>query len=246
MEIRNIAHRGFSTKYPENTMLAFQKALEAGCNGIENDVHLTRDGQLVVIHDEDIARTTNGKGAVKDFTFEEIRKFDASAGFAGMYGFNPIPTLQEYFELVKDRDVFTNLELKNSNYDYPGLEQAVIDLVREYGLEEQVVLSSFNHHSILRCKRIAPEIPCGFLYMSWMIDGGNYAKMHGVEFLNPKFVGINEVTVEEINRAGVDIIAWTIDDEQEARRMLNLGIKYIISNCPDMIRKAIDDYLLAK
>lgn len=154
----------------------------------------------------------------------------------------PIPTLAEYFNLLKGTDVFTNIELKNSNYDYPGLEQAVIDMVRDYQLEERVIFSSFNHYSILRCKRIAPEIRCGFLYMSWIIDAGAYAKKHGVEFLNPKAVGINTEILQEIKQSGTDVIAWTVDDETEARRLIDLGVSHIISNRPDMLGRVIREY----
>ena len=115
------AHRGFSGKYPENTMLAFEKAVELGVDGIELDVHLTKDNELVIIHDEDIKRTCDGEGLVKDMTLEELKKFDASATFRGVYGFCGIPTLREYFELVKDTDIITNIELKTGVYDYPTI-----------------------------------------------------------------------------------------------------------------------------
>ena len=159
----NIGHRGFSGLYPENTMLSFQKALEAGVDGFEFDTHLTKDGEIVVIHDEKIDRTTNGTGFVKDYTYEELKQFDASSVFAGQYGFNYIPTLREYFELTKGMDLMTNIELKNSIIWYDGMEEKVIAMIREYGVEEQIVLSSFNHYSIMKCKKLAPELKCGFL-----------------------------------------------------------------------------------
>ncbi len=106
---KNIAHRGFSGRYPENTMLAFEKALEAGAEGIEFDVHLTKDGQLVIIHDELLDRTTDGKGLVADCTLEELRRLDASAGYKGVYGVNRIPTLEEYYRLIQGLDFYTNI-----------------------------------------------------------------------------------------------------------------------------------------
>ena len=98
-----IAHRGLSGIYPENTMLAFRKAIEAGCDGIELDVHLSKDGELVVIHDEKVDRTTDGRGAVKDFTLQELRALDASGKYTGRFGIQPIPTLREYFSYVNRR-----------------------------------------------------------------------------------------------------------------------------------------------
>ena len=112
--IKNFGHRGFSGKYPENTMLAFEKAIEVGADGIELDVQLTKDGEIVVIHDETIDRTTDGKGYVVDYTYEELSKFDASYIYRGKMGFNKIPTLKEYFELIKDLDFITRHRCKGS------------------------------------------------------------------------------------------------------------------------------------
>lgn len=100
---KNFAHRGFSGKYPENTMLAFKKAIESGVDGIELDVQLTKDGEVVIIHDETIDRTTDGKGLVSSYTYEELSKFDASFIYRNQIEFNKIPTLREYFELIKNK-----------------------------------------------------------------------------------------------------------------------------------------------
>ena len=113
----NIAHRGFSGKYPENTLLAFQKGIEAGADGFEFDTHLTKDGEIVIIHDERLDRTTNAQGFVKDYTLEELRKVDASKPFPEC-GFCGIPTLLEYFELIRCRNLITNIELKNGIFWY--------------------------------------------------------------------------------------------------------------------------------
>ena len=135
----NIAHRGFSGKYPENTLLAFQKGIEAGADGFEFDTHLTKDGEIVIIHDERLDRTTNAQGFVKDYTLEELRKVDASKPFPEC-GFCGIPTLREYFELIRGRNLLTNIELKNGIFWYEGMEEKVIAMIREYGLEERVIL----------------------------------------------------------------------------------------------------------
>ena len=121
---KNFAHRGFSGKYPENTLLAFSKAIEEGVDGIENDVHLTKDGVLVVMHDELVDRTTNGKGYIKDKTYEELSQLDASYIFKE-YGPQKVPTLREYLELVKDTDIITNIELKTGVFEYTGIEQRI-------------------------------------------------------------------------------------------------------------------------
>lgn len=237
----NIAHRGFSGKYPENTMLAFRKAIEAGADGIELDVHYTKDGQLVIIHDEEIDRTCDGKGFVCDFTYEELQQFDASAGFRGVYGVNRIPTLREYFELVKPLPKFiTNIELKTGINVYPGIEKMVLDMIKEFGLEDRIIISSFNHFSVTRFKALCPEMKCGFLEGDWIIDFGSYAKKNGVEFVHPRFNTVIEETAKEIADNGIGINTWTVNTEDEVRRLYALGVNAVISNYPDMVKKVME------
>lgn len=236
---KNIAHRGFSSEYPENTMLAFRKAVEAGCDGIELDVQLTRDGVPVVVHDERIKRTTNRAGLVKDFTAEEIRRFDASNGFDGSFGINPIPTLREYFQYIKDQDVFTNMELKNGIFRYEGMEEKVVALIREFGISEKVMFSSFNHQSMLLCKQLAPSIPCAFLTSCWQIEAGAYAEKNGVEFINPHFPFLTEENLREMNRHRIGAQVWTVDDVEIMERLVRLDVYAVITNRPDALKKVL-------
>jgi len=239
----NIAHRGFSGKYPENTMLAFRKAFEIGADGIELDVHYTKDKQLVVIHDERIDRTCDGNGFVCDFTLEELQKFDASAGFRGVYGVNRIPTLREYFEFVKPLKGFiTNIELKTGYNVYPGIEQMVYDMIKEFGLEDRIIISSFNHYSVARFKAIAPEIKCGFLEGDWILDFGRYASEHGVEYVHPCYNTVIEDSALEINANGVGINTWTVNEPKEVIRLFELGVNAVISNYPDMVKEVMESF----
>jgi glycerophosphoryl diester phosphodiesterase len=174
MEI--FGHRGFSGKYPENTLLAFEKAIEAGADGIELDVHLTKDGEMVIHHDELLDRTTDGQGLIGSYTLAELKKLDASAGFKGVYGKQEIPTLREYFDLIKNSDIMTNIELKTGVDTYPGIEEKVLGLIDEYGYRDRIIISSFNHYSVMRMKAMAPDMIYGFLEESWVIDMPQYAK----------------------------------------------------------------------
>ena len=171
---KNFAQRGYSGKYPANTMLAFRKALEAGADGIELDVQLTKDGVPVIIHDELVDRTTNGKGLVKDMDFTTLRQLDASYIYTGQYGVNPVPTFREYCEFVRDLPITTNIELKTGVFEYPGIEEKIRDMIQEFHLEDKVILSSFNHFTILRMQKIAPQLKYGFLTEAWIIDAGKY------------------------------------------------------------------------
>ena len=227
------AHRGFSGKYPENTMLAFEKAVEIGVDGIELDVHLTKDNEIVIIHDEDIKRTTDGEGLVKDMTLEELRKFDASATFRGQYGFCGIPTLREYFELVKDTPIITNIELKTGVYEYHTIERRVIDMVREFGLSDKIIFSSFNHFTVKRCEEIAPEIKRGFLTGDWLYDFGKYTAERNVQCCHPWHVSLSEETVKEMHDAGCEINTWTVNEYEDIKKLSAWGVDSLIGNFPD-------------
>lgn len=237
--IKNFAHRGFSGKYPENTMLAFQMACETpGCDGIENDVHLTKDGEVVIIHDEAIDRTSvGGTGLVRDYTLEELRQFDVSYHFAGQCQPQRIPTLREYFELVKNYNIITNIELKTGIFEYPGIEKKVFDLIQEFNLKDRILISSFNHFSIRRMKELCPDLKCGLLTETWLIDAGRYTKEVGAECLHPIFYNMTEDIIAEVKSHGIEINAWTINEEADIRTMIDRKITSIIGNFPDRVAR---------
>ncbi|MFT4005869.1 MAG: glycerophosphodiester phosphodiesterase [Lacrimispora sp.] len=239
--MKNFAHRGFSGKYPENTLLAFQKALFEGVDGIELDVQLTSDGEVVIIHDETVDRTTDGEGPVVSYTLKELKKLDASYIYTGTMGFNPIPTLREYFELVKDFPIVTNVELKTGINEYPGLEEKVYELIKEYHLEDRIIISSFNHYSVLRMKEIAPELVFGFLSDTWIYNPGEYTKACKVACYHPSFVQLKQEIVDEIKAAGIVINTWTVNTEEEIRDLYAKGIDTVIGNYPDLTARVLKE-----
>ena len=181
------AHRGYCAKYPENTMLAFREAEKAGADGIELDVQLSKDGEVVVIHDEKVNRTTNGKGYVRDLTRKELQRVDAGHTMKTIMKKEPIPSLSEVLEWMTSNEIICNIELKNNIFRYEGMEEKVIQLVREYKLSQRVIISSFNHYSIVKSYRIAPEIEIApilgnAVYMPWV-----YAKSIGAKAIHPKY-----------------------------------------------------------
>lgn len=239
LKCRNYAHRGFSGKYPENTLLAFEKAIEVGCEGIEFDVHFSKDGELVIIHDEQIDRTSNQTGFVKDLTYEELCEVDFSYKFGDQYGFQRIPTLREYMELVKDKDIITNIELKTGIFEYPGIEQAVYDLIRAYDLRERVVISSFNHFSVQRMKQLDPGITCGFLSETWILNTGEYVAKNGVECFHPIYRMLNPQITKDLKEHGIQINTWTINEEEDIEEMIRLEVDGIIGNYPDRVGRLL-------
>lgn len=238
---KNFAHRGFSGKYPENTMLAFEKAIAEGVDGIELDIQLTKDGEVVIIHDEKIDRTTDGEGYVVDYTYEELSKFDASYIYRGKMGFNKIPTLREYFELVKDLDIITNIELKTGINEYLGIEEKVWDLIQEFKLQDKIIISSFNHFSVMRMKKIAPNMKYGFLSEDWIIDAGKYTHSHGIQCYHPRFNNLIPEVIEELKSYGLEINTWTVNLESDMRYLISHKIDVIIGNYPDLAKKIINE-----
>ncbi len=158
------AHRGCSQRYPENTLLAFEKAMAVpGITGIELDIQLTKDGEIVVIHDERVDRTTEGIGCVKDFTLKELKRFHI---YAGENETQRIPTMEETLDVIGTRlkaGMKLNIELKNSIYPYDGMEEKLVELVHRRGIEKSVVYSSFYAKSLERLKKLVPDAELGIL-----------------------------------------------------------------------------------
>ena len=236
---KNFAHRGYSGKYPENTMLAFRKAAEVGIDGIELDVQLTRDGVPVIIHDEQVDRTTDGSGWVRDFTLEELQKLDASYIYTGKFGFNPIPTLREYMEFVHELPITTNIELKTGVFEYDGIEEKVWAMIREFDVADRVLISSFNHFTVLRMREIAPALKYGFLTDTWLIDAGAYCAQHGVPCYHPNFRSLTHAVVRELKQHGVEINTYTVNTAEDVRDLAAKGIDAVIGNFPEMARDTL-------
>lgn len=158
------AHRGCSQRYPENTLLAFEKAAAVqDLTGIELDIQLTRDGEMVVIHDERVDRTTEGFGYVRDYTLSEIRRLHI---YAGESKDQRIPTITEVLELLESRlraGLRLNIELKNNVYPYDGMEEKIVELIRQRGLENQVLYSSFSAKSLEKMRKLEPDVELGML-----------------------------------------------------------------------------------
>lgn len=233
----NFSHRGYSAKYPENTMLAFRKAIEAGCDGIELDVQLSRDGVPVICHDETLDRTTGGTGLLSNYTLKELQQFCAGTGDNG--AICRIPTLREYFEMVAPTNVLTNVELKTGVLPYPGIEEKVLELIDEFGLRDRVIVSSFNHYSVQRFKELAPDVICGLLTESWIVNFADYTKKLGVECVHPVYFYLEQEHVEELKAAGIRINTWTVNDPKVIRNLLAMGVDGLIGNDPEVIGREI-------
>lgn len=235
-----IAHRGASERAPENTMTAFRFALDEGADGIELDVQRTADRQLVVIHDETVDRTTDGKGPVASHTWRELKSLNASASFGNGQGREEIPLLEEVLSWLAPTRLILNIELKNGIYPYEGMEEEVVGMVRSYQLTDRVIFSSFNHYSLVLLKRLAPEIETAILYMAGLYEPWQYAKGIGADGLHPLFYSAVPPIVEGTQSAGLKIRPWTVNHDEDLRRMIHLGVDAVITNLPGKMKRLVE------
>ncbi|MBQ9685091.1 MAG: glycerophosphodiester phosphodiesterase [Oscillospiraceae bacterium] len=230
-----LGHRGYSGKYPENTMLSFQKAIDAGADGIELDVHATKDGALVVIHDETVDRTTDGTGAIFDLTLDEIKALNANLRFPE-YGPQAVPTFEEYCAWAAENGVYTNVEIKTDNTCYPDLEKKVWDVIVKYGLEDKVIFSSFNHVSMLHMRAFLPaSVPVGALV--WIESGvrvlpGRFCKEAGFQAYHPETKMLNESNMKDLKDNGIQVNVWSVDDAESLKKLYDFGCDAIITDYP--------------
>lgn len=233
------AHRGASAYAPENTLPAFQLALEQDVDGVEFDVHRSADGQIVVVHDDTINRTSNGFGRVADLTLEELRHCNFSNGFIGFRSVR-IPTLRDTLDLLGPSGVTINIELKNHTELYPGMEEQVYSEVKDAGLLDQVVFSSFNHFSLANLRdRVHPE-NLALIYSDGIFDSWGYAKWFGAGAIQPNLLALRQPHFMWLcHEAGIRVNAWTVDEIDDVTRLTELGVDAIITNFPDRARQVL-------
>ena len=240
------AHRGCSYAWPENTLQAFEAACKYNITGIELDIQLTKDKRIVVIHDETVDRTTNGTGKVKDFTLSEIKnlKIATHTGFLGIKKYTQVPTIEEVFDLLKPyclkKGLLINIELKNSKERYEGMEDMILALVKEQGLEKYIVYSSFNPDSVILIKQKKPDAKVGILHRSEQYCL-TFSKEHTIDALHPY---IKELDVEDIQlQTDLPIRAWGSPEPfypnkgsyevQNLEELENIGVTDIFTNVPE-------------
>ena len=224
-----VAHRGASRYAPENTLPAFQLALDEGVPAVECDIQRTRDGRVVVIHDQTVDRTTDGRGAVAALTFEELRRLDAGRWFAPEFAGTRIPLLDEVLDLVRGRALL-KVEVKNAPTFYEGIEQQAVEAIRHRGMEEHVLLMSFDHESVRAVRAQSPHSPTGIIYAARLVDGPAAARAADADALCLHWAYVTEGVVASAHAAGLRVLVWTVDDEDAFRRCLALGVDGITSN----------------
>ena len=229
------AHRGFSAQYPENTMIAFRKALEAGADGIELDARLTFDGQIVVMHDSTVNRTTNGKGKVRDLSFAEIRSLDAGLKKGMVFENERVPLLEEVLAELGGK-LLLNIELCNyEEGDERTLANDTVDLIEKYDLVNSVIISSFRFNNLVYTKDRNPAISCGLLAKQGFL--GIFARnllnhSVSVDALHPYYTDASAGLIRREHQCGRKVRVWTVNDQQDISHLSELGADAIFTDDP--------------
>jgi len=235
------AHRGDFAHAPENTLPSFEQALQKGADGIELDAKLTSDGQVIVIHDSTVDRTTNGKGRVASLALEEIRKLDAGSWFNEKFSGTKVPLLEEVFDLV-NKDKLINIELTNYSSPRDGLAVKVCELLKRHNNHSQILFSSFFSSNLKIASQILPEIPRGLLAMPGLV--GLWARSFGFMFgdyqaLHPHTSSASREQVQRAHRVNRRVHVWTVNSPEEINQLKEWGVDGIFTDDPQMAVNAL-------
>ncbi len=228
-------HRGASAYAPENTMKAYRLAYEQGADGIEIDVHLSKDGIPVIMHDETLNRTSNLSGRIVDYPLSVLKQADVGEG-------EKIPTLREVLAFIADTRMEINIEVKSDIILYPGLERKVTDMVAEFGVSDLVYYSSFNHYCLLTLKKIVPEARVGLLYMAGLVEPWDYALKLGADALHPYLPCLQlDDYIANAHRHHLAVRPWTVNNQNDMFELKKAGVDAIITNDVKLARRISDD-----
>ena len=228
------AHRGASGLAPENTIAAIQEAIECGANYAEIDVHLTADGEVVLMHDDSVNRTTDGEGNIWELTLEELEGLDAGSWFSEEFTGEPVPTLRDVIRLASGK-IKLNIEIKVSEEE-PDIATAVVGIIRTEKFTRSCMVTSFDRETVEEVRRIAPKIITGLIfgrdYPADVLEGEWEVLSCNQEIVNQNFVN-------RAREAGKKIHVWTVNDEMAMTRLINLRVDGIITNYPDLLNEVL-------
>jgi glycerophosphoryl diester phosphodiesterase len=228
-------HRGALHYAPENTIASFQKAIELGADGVEFDVQLTKDGKVVVVHDETIDRVSTGNGYVSDYTLTELRYFNFNKRGISEPRYMQIPTLDEVLQLIALTHLEINIEFKTGILFYEGIEEKTTDLVKQYNLSDRVIYSSFNHFSVHKAKTFDPKSRTALICGGEVIVTGEQCEKIGAYALHPSVQHMHYPgLIEDCHKRGIKVNVWTVDNEGDFCFATEQGVDGIFVN--DLVR----------
>ena len=243
------AHRGGAALWPENSLLAFRNAVALGVDYLELDVHLSRDGEVMVIHDPTLERTTTGQGAVRDHTRAELRGLALRDG-RGDVTAERIPTLDEVAALAAASGRGLLLEIKPGpgKVAYPGIEERVLGILDRHAMTASTVVMAFERETWTRVRALRPDVQAGALYSARALEPGpgvarafTDARATGVAFVGLAYALVGADAVAAARRAGVRLGAWTVNDADAMRRLIDRGIDVLITDRPDAAKAILSE-----
>ncbi len=246
-----ISHRGANKVAPQNTIPAFEKSLEIGCDGFETDIHLTSDGYPVICHNYTIDETSDGKGEVRSKTLEELRTYDFGSYFSKEFEGTKLPTLDEFLDLSAQGDIeIMNIEIKPPLDEDLSIVAKTITAVKEKGLFDKLLISSFSPDVLVECKKIDPNCKTGFLYApnkpffyKQMLFGYvKFAKKIKADYLHPHYFSVTKSFVKNLHKNGIKVNVWTVDDPKIATKLIKYGVDGLITDLPAMANELVDKY----
>jgi glycerophosphoryl diester phosphodiesterase len=231
-----LGHRGARREAPENTLPAFRRALELGADGVELDARLAADGTVIVLHDDSLERTTNGQGRADRLSWDELRCLDAGGRYGPAFAGTPLCTLAEALQVLAPARL-VNVELKGLGRD-SGLERQVLEVVRQAGMVQRVVLSSFSRAHLGRLRRLDERIALAWLFQwrwQWPIAFW-LARSLQLQALHPAGAVVTERALCRAHRLSLRVVPWTVNQEEVVRRMLSWGVDGLITDRPGEVR----------
>jgi len=231
-----LGHRGAKGHAPENTMPSFYKAIELGANMFELDIHMSRDGVLVVMHDKTVDRTTNGTGKVSDLTWDEIQRLDAGSWFGPEFAGTKVPRLEEVFEELADK-ILIDVEIKaGEEGPYPGIVDRLVDLVKGAGITERVLITSFHPQYLKEARAKLPGAQLGLIFDKERPDAIGEAVAEGWQVLHPHLRWVTKEWVEEAHAAGLLVRGWNPNEVEPMRRLIEAGVDGVGTDFPERLR----------
>lgn len=230
------AHRGYSTAAPENTLPAFQLAIDHHSDRAELDVQMTKDGVVMVTHDTSLRRCTGRNANIYDLTFAQVRELDAGRWFSARYAGTQIPTLEEVLDLCKEK-IQLNIEIK-PNAATPELEAETVRIIREKGFEKDCVITSQSYETLCKAKELDPEIETGYILA---LGVGTYYDLPAADFFSVESTFITSGMVQQIHLRGKTVSAWTVNRAEDTRDLLSLGVDDVITDKPEMVQDLLNE-----
>lgn len=245
-----IAHRGANKYAPQNTMAAFKKAYELGCDGFETDVHITKDDKIVICHNYTINETSTGTGKISDMTLDQLKNFDFGSYYSKKYEGTEIPTIDDFLSFVETTDIsILNIEIKSPKEAETAIVKETIKAVKEHNLFDKLLISSFDPKLLEEAKIIDSRCKTAFLYspksptltkMIWRQL--RYTKSIGCDAVHPHFLFVNKKFVEDAHEMGIKVNPWTVNDPRTIDKLCKIGVDSIITDLPDVVNGIRERY----